>query len=291
MGVFSEMDWDLRNQEDNCEQDGVSPFTLNENAAAAPSPTAVKETFDDDARQQAEADTAQAALSILNGEKPPSETEADAGAETPDVSEDQKRIEHETKEAQRKAEWDAKQAAKKAVEDQAMQEMLALSDDAVMDASVKRLGLDAERLTRRNMKMCVTEHIQTLCLDNPEFARKAMHPRKSMMNCFKYINRHAFEFIKQEMEDNDEKPAGNYAMGDDVPDDLCYQWAEDYFNDPDAKEDHEKEETFVPKPYYGKSSSKKKKEPAKKEPAKKKETQKPTEQPAPAEQMQLMMGA
>lgn len=27
--------------------------------------------------------------------------------------------------------------------------------------------------------------------------------------------------------------------GCDIPDDLCYQWAEDYFRDPDAKEDQE----------------------------------------------------
>ena len=286
MGVFSEMDWDLRNQEDNCEQDGVSPFTLNENAAAAPSPTAVKETFDDDARQQAEADTAQAALSILNGEKPPSETEADAGAETPDVSEDQKRIEHEAKEAQRKAEWDAKQAAKKAAEEKAMQEMLALSDDAVMDASVKRVGIDTERLTRRNMKDCVTEHIQTKCLDDPAFARKAMHPRKNMINCFKYITRLALEYIKQELADNGE-PALGFGMGSDVPDDLCYKWAEDYFLDPDAEEDKDKEETFVPKPYYGGSSSKSKKSTAKK-PAKK-AAEKPKEKKKPDDSGQMSL--
>lgn len=47
-------------------------------------------------------------------------------------------------------------------------------------------------------------------------------------------------------------------MAADVPDDMCYQWAEDYFRDPDAKEDHEDEEKFVPKPYAGKSSAKSK---------------------------------
>ena len=35
----------------------------------------------------------------------------------------------------------------------------------------------------------------------------------------------------------------------DIPDDLCYQWAEDYFRDPDAKEDQGDEEEFVPQPY------------------------------------------
>ena len=32
----------------------------------------------------------------------------------------------------------------------------------------------------------------------------------------------------------------------------------DYFNDPDAKEDHEDEEKFIPKPYIGGSTSKSK---------------------------------
>ena len=51
---------------------------------------------------------------------------------------------------------------------------------------------------------------------------------------------------------------GQQTYGCDVPDDMCYQWAEDYFRDPDAKEDHEDEEKFVPKPYAGKSSAKSK---------------------------------
>ena len=78
-----------------------------------------------------------------------------------------------------------------------------------------------------------------------------------MIRCFRYINCKAKEFVKQEKEDNDEKPTGD-GYGCDVPDDLCYQWAEDYFRDPDAKEDHEDEEKFVPKPYAGKSSAKSK---------------------------------
>ena len=62
-----------------------------------------------------------------------------------------------------------------------------------------------QRLTRRNMKQCVTEYIQTLCLEDVAFARNVMHPRKNMVNCFRYINRKALEFTKQEMEDNDVK--------------------------------------------------------------------------------------
>ena len=40
-------------------------------------------------------------------------------------------------------------------------------------------------------------------------------------------------------------------IGSDVPDDVCYQWALDYFRDADAEEDKEKDEKFVSKPYVG----------------------------------------
>ena len=124
-----------------------------------------------------------------------------------------------------------------------------------MMASMKRVSADTEKLTRRNMKDCVSEYIQTKCLEDPDFARRVMHPRKSMIHCIWYINRKAKEFIEQEMKDNDIKPE-NGVYGSDVPDDLCYQWAMDYFNDPDAKEDQEAEEKFVPKPYAGGTASK-----------------------------------
>ena len=52
----------------------------------------------------------------------------------------------------------------------------------------------------------------------------------------------------------------------DVPDDLCYQWAKEYFWDMDAEEDKEDEEKFVPKPYTGKPAPKPKKKAEKKKP-------------------------
>lgn len=111
-------------------------------------------------------------------------------------------------------------------------------------------------------------HINTQtdkCLSEPEFARQVMHPRKNMIRCFRYITRKAKEFAEQEMKDNDEKPiAGGY--GCDVPDDMCYLWAEEYFMDMDAEEDKEKEEKFVPKPYSGKPAPRSKKKADKKKP-------------------------
>lgn len=85
------------------------------------------------------------------------------------------------------------------------------------------------------------------------------------------------------------KKAKAGAYGCDVPDDLCYQWAEDYFRDPDAKEDHKEEEKFVPNPYYGKDfarTTKKKQKEKKKAEAKPKPVQK--EKPANDGQLSLL---
>ena len=49
----------------------------------------------------------------------------------------------------------------------------------------------------------------------------------------------------------DAEPMGG-GFGGDVPDELCYQWAREYFRDAEAKEDAEPEEKFVPKTYNGK---------------------------------------
>ncbi len=133
-----------------------------------------------------------------------------------------------------------------------------MSDSDVMSASTERVRKDVERLTRRNMKECVSEHLQNLCRKDPVFAQQILLPQKSMVHCFQYINRKAKDYIQQEMKDNDIKQE-NGIYGGDVPDDLCYQWAEDYFNDPDAEEDKEKEEEFIPHPYVGSSASKSKK--------------------------------
>ncbi len=173
-------------------------------------------------------------------------------ASVPDQDDAAKRKAHEESEAKRKAEWEAKQAVKKKAEEEALQKLNAMSESDIA-AAAKRVSADTERLTRRNMKECVAEHIKRLCKEDAAFARKVMHPHKTMIHCFKHINTCARNYIQQELEDNDIKPDGN-GYGCDVPDGLCYQWAEDYFNSTDALEDEEKEEKFIPKPYTGKSS-------------------------------------
>ena len=180
-----------------------------------------------------------------------------------DAEEARKKAEFDAAEAKRKAEWEAKQAQKKLREQQELDRLAAMSDDDVMQASMNRVSQDTERLTRRNMKLCVMEDVQTECLADPVFARLVLNPKKKMVNCFHYINRKAREYLEQEMKDNDEEPMGG-GFGGDVPDELCYQWAREYFRDADAKEDAESEEKFVPKTYNGKTPKAGKKEKSKK---------------------------
>ncbi len=201
-------------------------------------------------------------------DKSGSETEAEKNEE-----EAAKRKAHEEAEAKRKAEFDARQAEKKAAEQAQLDKLAAMSEDELMSASMKRVSSDTEKLTRRNMKECVSEHIQTKCLEDAAFARMVMHPRKSMIRCFQYISQKAWEYVQDEMKANGITPGpGRQGYGADVPDDLCYQWAEDYFRDLDAKIDHEDEEQFVSRPYIGGGRSRpksKEKRAAKKPPEKK----------------------
>lgn len=136
-----------------------------------------------------------------------------------------------------------------------------MSDAEVIAASTQRIRTDTEKLTRRNMKDHVSQHIQTKCQAEPAFARRTMQPRKSMLHCFQYINRKAKDYLQEEMKAEGTPVSGFY--GGDVPDDLCCQWAEDYFNDPEAPEDQEKQ---PPKPAPASTKSQPKK-PAKKKPA------------------------
>ena len=176
MGVYSEMAADLR-------EDVQERTPAVQDAAELAARRA-------DERQQAEEEQAKALLSQM-------QQNADAAPAIPDpeaekkAEEDRKRQEHEQAEAKRKAEWEAKQRAKEEAEQAAWENAVAMSDDEVMAASMKRVGDDSERLTRRNMKQCVTEYIQTLCLENVSFARNVMHPRKNMVNCFRWVMFHS----------------------------------------------------------------------------------------------------
>ncbi len=184
---------------------------------------------------------------------PPPEVKLAVEDAAPD--DDARRKAHEAAEAKRKAEFDAKQAEKKAARQAALDRIAAMNRADLLAASVERVAADTERLTRRNMKEAVAEHIQAKCREDAAFATLVMHPEKSMTHCFWYINRKAREYAEQEMRDNGVERTGVYGL--DVPDGLCFQWAEDYFKDENAKEDHNEDEKFVPKPYVPASTPRK----------------------------------
>ena len=269
---------------DSMDAFGENPFDSDGQEPDAASLPAQEETVSDGAWEDAE----ESAGPETDGAEETGEPEKER-----EEAEDKKREEHEAAEARRKAEWEARQQAKKEAEQAQLARLSSLSDEEVTEQAMKRVGADTEKLTRRNMKECVSEYIQTLCLEDPDFSRLTMHPRKTMIHCFFYINRKAREFVEQEMKDNDIKPE-NGVYGSDVPDDLCYQWAEEYFRDPDAKEDQEKEEKFVPRAYNGKADVKSKstktvgKKTAGKEKNGKKEEKKPQEKGADGGQFEQM---
>ena len=192
---------------------------------------------------------------------------------------------HEVAEAKRKAEFDAKQAEKKAARQAALDKIAAMDSAELLAASVERVAADTERLTRRNMKEAVAEHIQAKCREDAAFAMLVMDPVKSMVHCFQYINRKAQAYAEQEMKDNGIQRTGIYGL--DVPDGLCYQWAEDYFNDENAEEDHKNDEKFIPKPYVSAARKKAQGKAAKKPvPAAKPKAEKPKD--TGMEQISLM---
>ena len=216
---------------------------------------------------------------------PPPEVKLAVEDVAPD--DDARRKAHEAAEAKRKAEFDAKQAEKKAARQAALDRIAAMAAADLLAASVERVAADTERLTRRNMKESVAGHIQAKCHEDTAFATLVMDPAKSMVNCFQYINRKAQEYAEQEMKDNGIQRTGVYGL--DVPDGLCFQWAEDYFKDENAKEDHNEDEKFVPKPYVPASTPRKtaKSKAAKKSaPAAKPKAAKPTN--TDMEQISLM---
>ena len=298
MGYFSE----FASGEGAAErQEGFEGFALDANAIdgtaeVGESPVPDMEEFEDEDRQRAEAEAAPAVLAMLNqqtgGDEPGGE-EPDGVApektDEPQPTEDEKKKAHEESEAKRRAEWEAKQAAKKAADEKALQELAAMSEDELAAAAVKRTNDQSEVLTRRNMMMCVTEFVQTRCYEDPEFARLTMHPRKSMVNCFKYINQKAYERAKEEMDARGIQATQRDPYAAAIAADDCYEWAEAYFRDLDAKVDQGEDDEFVPKPYYG-GTSKPKKAAAKPKQEKKKKPAEPPKKVPEEGQLSLLDG-
>lgn len=180
------------------------PVPSASHSAASPTvetPSSPAFDADDGAEELAEMNGDDASEAAdTDGEDAGKEQEAPAKADaTTDADEEKRRAEHEAAEAKRKAEWEARQAEKKKAEQEQLERLAAMSDDEVVNASMQRVNADTEKLTRRNMKECVAEFIQTKCLEDIAFARLTMHPRKSMIHCFQYISRKAWDYIQDEL--------------------------------------------------------------------------------------------
>lgn len=98
-----------------------------------------------------------------------------------EAEEARKKAEFDAAEAKRKAEWEAKQAQKKLREQQELDRLAAMSDDDVMQASMNRVSQDTERLTRRNMKLCVMEDGDFLCQYTGHIFQHSQHVRVRLM--------------------------------------------------------------------------------------------------------------
>lgn len=81
----------------------------------------------------------------------------EAEQEDPAAAETERRRQHEEAEAKRKAEWDRQQAEKHAAEQAALAKIEQMSETELVKASMERMKKETERLTRRNLKECVSE--------------------------------------------------------------------------------------------------------------------------------------
>ena len=173
MGVFSEIAMEQQNSmfDSSAAFEDDEAFELEE-MESLPVPPVGTDTVPVSAASVCAGETA-----LADAEEEPADEVAPAGEEKsaeegnsaqPPAAEDEekKRAEHEAAEAQRKAEFDAKQQAKKAAEQEQIARLEAMSDEEVIAASTQRVSTDVEKLTRRNMKECVSEHIQMLCMED-----------------------------------------------------------------------------------------------------------------------------
>lgn len=88
----------------------------------------------------------------------------------------------------------------------------------------------------------MTEQVQAY-LDNHAkqdevFAEKMRNPRKSIKNCIKYIAQRAQKYMEEHKEDFD---MGN-GYGGDIDDEICYGWANHYYDETDLEIDMTDEE-------------------------------------------------
>lgn len=193
MGVFSEIAMEQQNSmfDSSAAFEDDEAFELEE-MESLPVPPVGTDTVPVSAASVCAGETA-----LADAEEEPADEVAPAGEEKsaeegnsaqPPAAEDEekKRAEHEAAEAQRKAEFDAKQQAKKAAEQEQIARLEAMSDEEVIAASTQRVSTDVEKLTRRNMKECVSEHIQMpRAAAAPDITIRTVWPISLKMTCMR----------------------------------------------------------------------------------------------------------
>lgn len=203
---------------------------------------------------------------------------------TPEQIEAEKKAAFEAEEAKRKAEFDAKKA-KKDEEIQIEWELnTMLTPDELLAAAKNNITTGVERITRRNMKESVAAYIIKLSQESEDLSRNILHPKKNIVNCYRYINRKALGYAEEQMKLTGETPDRNGVFGIDIPDDICYMWAKEYYSSTDIPEDHEDEEKFEPRTYRPSTTKT-----TKKTTTKKKETPPPPPESKVEEPAQLSM--
>lgn len=194
----------------------------------------------------------------------------------PEQTEAEKKAAFDAEEAKRKAEFDAKKAQKDEEIQIEWEINTMMPTDELFAKAKDTLSVGIERITQKSMKECVGAHIIAASQQQESIARHVFHPKKSLTNCFRYINRKAREYLEEYMKLTGEDKDRNGVIGIDIPDNLCYMWAEEYYSSTDIPEDHEDEEKFTPKTYTSSTkSSAKKTDKKKKAPAPKIETTPP----------------
>ncbi len=168
MGVFSEMDIDRSTSEVSDDVADTDTPDLRARAEEI-----------DDARQEAEAAAARATLAELTreSEEDEAETEESVAPTAPAATDDEaeRRRAHEEAEAARRAEWEARRQKREEEELFAWENAVAMEDDELVASAVAEIGEESERLTRRNIRICVAEILQTYCRGDANFARQVKH--------------------------------------------------------------------------------------------------------------------
>jgi len=116
---------------------------------------------------------------------------------------------------------------------------------SVIDQAKQVLQRQSERLTVKTMADYVLEHILSCCENDAVLAEKVSQPDKSFMDCIKYIKDRALDWLKEQQKIESSECVNPTIVCGDVPNEICYKWAVDYYNSVPA-----------PKPYVPASKAK-----------------------------------